>query len=320
MDKKIQSKILITGSNGFVGESLYKKLKIDDHDVIGSVRSKDKIINGQKCVIINDLNSQTTCLNALDGCDTVVHLAGRAHILNDKIVNPLEIFRNVNTDATLNLAEQAFKAGVKKFIFLSSIGVNGSSTNGVPYTINDTPLPHSPYAISKFEAEKGLDEISKRTGLQVIIIRSPAIYGKNAPGNFGLIEKFIRKGIPMPVGLINNKRSLVSIENLTDFISVIAAHPKKIEGVFFVSDGCDLSTLEIVKIMGEIIDKKARIFRFPLVILNLFFSLLGKKKSGDSLMLDFQFDISVSLKALEWDPPFKPLKLLESINKIRNKK
>ena len=306
MDKRKYNKILVTGSNGFVGKALCQTLRNRGDNCLGSVRDKALAIKGQDYIIVESLDANTDWRKALDGCDTVVHLAGRAHILNDNIADPLAAFRLTNTQGTLNLAEQAAECGVSRFIFLSSIGVNGAVTYGIPYSSNDYPSPHSPYAVSKLEAEIGLREIARRTTLDVVIIRSPAIYGKNAPGNFGLIQKFIKYGIPLPFGSIDNKRSLVAIENLVSFITVCIEHKRAENELFLVSDDHDLSTLEIVELMGKLIGKKPKTVKLPLKLLWCIFSILGKRKAALSLMADLQLDVDRSRELLEWSPPFSP--------------
>lgn len=306
MDQRKYNKILVTGSNGFVGKALCQALRDRGDNYLGSVRRKALAIKGQDFIIVESLDANTDWRKALDGCDTVVHLAGRAHILNDNIADPLAAFRLTNTQGTLNLAEQAAECGVSRFIFLSSIGVNGAVTSCFPYSSNDSPSPHSPYAVSKLEAEIGLRRIARRTTLDVVIIRSPAIYGKNAPGNFGLIQKFIKYGIPLPFGSIDNKRSLVAIENIVSFITVCIEHQRAKNELFLVSDDHDLSTLEIVELMGKLIGKKPKTVKLPLKLLWCIFTILGKRKAAVSLMADLQLDVDRSRELLEWSPPFSP--------------
>mgnify|MGYP006087232509 CR=1 FL=1 len=197
---------------------------------------------------------------------------------------------------------------------MSSIGVNGAVTSGQPFSSNDSPSPHSAYAASKLEAEIGLQLISKKTDMEVVIIRSPAIYGKNAPGNFGIIERFIKYGLPLPVGSIANKRSLVAIENIVSFITVCIEHQKAANELFLVSDNEDLSTLEVVELMGKLIGKKPKTIKLPLRFLWFVFTVLGKQKSGVSLMSDLQLDIGRSRELLDWSPPFSPRALIESFD------
>jgi len=314
MTKTINNKVLITGSNGFVGDALYKNLKLSGYEVIGSVRNNSRSISIQDQIIIESLDLNTDWKDALQGCNTVIHLAGRAHMLNDDAVDPLLEFRITNTEGTLNLAEQAVKYGVTRFIFMSSIGVNGSSTLDTPFRYDDPISPHSSYAISKHEAEIGLREIAKKSNLEVVIIRSPAIYGKNAPGNFGMIEKFINKGFPLPVGLINNKRSLIALDNIISFIELCIGHQNAANETFLVSDNQDLSTIEIVKLMGSFVGKRPRIIKLPLILLRVIFASLGKNKAGISLISNLQLDINPSLELLEWTPPFNPRDLLETLD------
>lgn len=299
-------KILVTGSNGFVGRALCPALRRGGYDVLASVRNKSLAMAGQNYIVVEGLSSNTQWRHALEGCDAVVHLASRAHILNDNTRDSLAAFRLTNTEGTLNLAQQAAECGVSRFIFLSSIGVNGAMTSGLPFSFDDSPSPHSPYAVSKLEAEIGLREIARRSALDVVIIRPPAIYGKNAPGNFGLIQKFIKYGIPLPFGLIDNKRSLVAIENIVSFITVCIEHQKAENELFLVSDDDDLSTLEIVELLGKIIGKKPNTVKLPLRLLWCILTILGKRKAAVSLMSDLQLDVDRSRKLLEWSPPFSP--------------
>ena len=299
-------KILVTGSNGFVGRALCSSLRYGGYDVLGSVRNKSLAMAGQNFIVVEGLDSNTQWRQALEGCYAVVHLAGRAHILNDNTRDALAAFRLTNTQGTLNLAEQAAECGVSRFIFLSSIGVNGAVTSGLPFSFDDSPYPHSPYAVSKLEAEIGLREIARCSDLDVVIIRPPAIYGKNAPGNFGLIQKFINYGIPLLFGSIDNKRSLVAIENIVSFITVCIEHQKAKNELFLVSDDDDLSTLEIVELLGKIIGKKPNMVKLPLKLLWCILTILGKRKAAVSLMSDLQLDVDRSLELLEWSPPFSP--------------
>lgn len=309
-----KTKILVTGSNGFVGKALCQELSDSGYSVLGSIRDSALLVEDQKYIVVETLDSETDWTVALEGCDIVIHLAARAHMLNDNVDDPLVAFRLTNTQGTLNLAEQAAKCGVSRFIFLSSIGVNGATTSGIPFNSNDLPSPHSPYAVSKLEAEIGLRSIAQRTSLDVVIIRPPAIYGRNAPGNFGVIEKFIKLGIPLPVGSIDNKRSLVAIQNIVSFIAVCIEHKNAVNELFFVSDNQDLSTLEVIMLMGKLIAKKPRTFKLPLKFVRFIFAVLGKQKAGVSLMSDLQIEIDRSRELLEWSPPFSPRVLIENVD------
>ena len=215
----------------------------------------------------------------LVGVETVVHLAARVHMMHDNAADPLAEFRAINLAGTINLARQAAGAGVRRFVFLSSIGVNGAATElNKPYTSDDTPAPHSYYAVSKHEAGIGLREIAIETGMQVVIIRPPLIYGANAPGNFGSLLRMVRRGVPLPLGLAtHNRRSFVSLNNLVDFIITCIHHPNAANQTFLVSDGCDLSTTELLRRMGNALGKSARLIPVPVAVLEAGAALFGRR-------------------------------------------
>ena len=212
--------ILLTGSTGFIGSFLTQHLHQKSYSIIAAVRQiSDAFSPDIKQVSVTDILPSTNWTSAINKVDTSIHLAARAHILKDQATDPLAAFRETNTYATLNLAQQAANAGVRRFIFISSIGVNGNQTYAKPFTADDLPTPAEPYAISKHEAEIGLRQIATETGMEVIIIRPPLVYGANAPGNFGQLIKTVARGIPLPLGNIHNQRSLVALPNLIDLIT-----------------------------------------------------------------------------------------------------
>lgn len=302
----------MTGANGFIGTRLCQYLSGKGITVKQSVRRRHNRPVNDDTVII-DLNHQDVDWGtALQDCKSVVHLASRVHMLNDTLNDPLAAFREVNVDGTLNLARQAAANNVEKFIFLSSIGVNGAETFGKPYTHNDVPAPHSPYAISKYEAELALHSISESSGMELIIVRSPAVYGKNAPGNFGLVEKFIKKGIPLPLSSIKNRRSLLALENLVDFIFVCLHHPLVGNKTFLVSDGVDLSTPEIIKIIGALVGERAKLAITPTSLLKLLFFITKRQQAGQSLLGDLQINALETFEFLDWTPPFDPILFLKN--------
>ncbi|MDA7717837.1 NAD-dependent epimerase/dehydratase family protein [Pseudomonadales bacterium] len=305
-------KILITGSNGFVGRALYDELRARDYDVRGSVRDLAKFVGEQSNVVVGSLDNKTDWEGALGGCTTVIHLAGRAHIFNDRASDPASDFRRVNTEGTINLAEQAVVEGVERFIFVSSIGVNGSKSCEVPITAGSDVNPHSPYAKSKLDAEVGLRKIACKSNMEVVIVRPPAIYGIDAPGNFGLIEAGISKGIPLPFGSIVNRRSLIYLRNLTSFLAVCIEHQEVGGELFVIDDNNDLSTPEIVLVMAGLSDKRARIIKFPQSILSFLLRAIGKDKVRESLMENFQIDSSATRALTGWTPPFNPRDFFQS--------
>ena len=310
-------KILITGSNGFVGKALYEELKNLDYKLIGSVRDISKRDSSQLNVIVGSIDGKTNWETALDGCSVVIHLAGRAHILNDKSEDPYSDFYSINTEGTINLAKQSIKKGVKRFIFVSSIGVNGSKSGETAITAKTAINPNSPYAKSKIEAEIALQQMSSKNNMELVIVRPPAIYGKDAPGNFGLIEKFLKKGIPLPFGSIKNKRSLIYLHNLTSFLAVCVENKYLADRVLVVDDNEDLSTSEIVLLIACLSNSRARIINFPKFILSFLLKTIGKNKMKESLMNNLKIDSSVPRDITGWEPPFNPKKLLLKSNLIK---
>lgn len=293
------SKILVTGANGFVGSALCEALLKKEKHVIQTVRTKSR---ENECAI-GDLSASTDWSSALAGCNTVIHLAARVHVMNDKSTDPLAAFRAVNVDATVNLARQAAQSGVKRFIFISSIGVNGAETFSEPFSELSEPQPHSDYALSKFEAGKGLRDICSQFGMEFVIIKPPLVYGAHAPGNFRSLLKFVHKGLPLPLSLINNQRSMVYLENLVDFIQLCVVSPKAANQVFLVADGTDVSTPELIRLLGQGMGKPDRLFPLPVRVLELGASLLGRQSMYQQLCGSLQVDITKAQTLLGWVPP-----------------
>lgn len=293
--------ILITGSNGFVGAALTALLKAKCKKVIECVRKSDKPSDIYQ---VGNIDSVTDWSIPLVGCRYVVHLAARAHILDEESVDPLTLYRSVNTEGTLNLARQAASAGVKRFIFLSSIGVNGNQTHTRPFSVNDRESPHSAYAISKYEAEVGLKEIARSSNMEVVVIRAPLVYGKNAPGNFSNLVRLVKMGSPLPLGAVtNNRRSFVAIDNLVDLIVLCIYHSAAANRIFFAADGEDLSTASLLKRLGIAMNKTVRLFWVPPFILKTVAICLGKRSMAQQLLGDLQVDISHTRQILSWSPP-----------------
>jgi nucleoside-diphosphate-sugar epimerase len=253
-------------------------------------------------VVANPLNADEDWSSVLDEQQVVIHAAARAHVMKDEVADPLSEYRRVNVDGTLNLARQAAAAGVKRFIFISSIGVNGNS-NIRPFTENDTPNPAECYARSKWEAEQGLWEIHRDSGMEVVIIRPPLVYGRGAPGNFGSLIRWVEKGVPLPLGAVKNQRSLVSLDNLVDLIIACLDHPAAANEVFLAGDGEDLSTTELLRGVGKAMGKPARLIPVPESMLMAGATLLGKKAIAQRLLGSLQVDISKARELLGWEPP-----------------
>lgn len=298
---------LITGGNGFVGRALISHVLARGCEVRISLRRQpraDQIV-GLETVEIDSLSSKTDWTVALRDVDQVVHLAARVHIMNDKSADPLAEFRRVNFEGTANLARQAAVAGVRRFVYLSSIKVNGEFTEvGQPFTADDDPAPEDPYGVSKHEAERALCQIAAETGMEVVIIRSPLVYGPGVKANFESMIRWLVRGVPLPLAAVTqNRRSLVAIDNLVDLIRTCLIHPAAANQTFLVSDGEDLSTASLLKRMGAALGHPARLFYVPPSMLQIGAGLVNKPGIYQRLCGSLQLDIAKTRVLLDWTPP-----------------
>lgn len=301
----MENAILLTGASGFVGGRVLQRLSREGgRAVVAAVRSVNASLPaGVATVLVDGLGPATNWSRALEGVDVVVHCAARAHVMKEVAVDPLTVYRQVNVEGTLALARQAALAGVRRFVFISSIGVNGNQTS-VPFTVNDEPCPQEPYAVSKFEAEQGLISLSSELGMEIVIIRPPLVYGSGAPGNFGSLLKWVGKGIPLPLGAVqNNRRSFVAVDNLVDLIVTCIDHPSAANQTFLVADGEDVSTAELLQRMARAMNRKARLLPVPVWMLEKAASLLGKGDVARRLCGSLQLDITHTRQHLAWVPP-----------------
>jgi UDP-glucose 4-epimerase len=240
---------------------------------------------------------------ALDGVDVVVHCAARVHVMKESAADPMTEFRRVNVAGTLNLARQAAAAGVRRFVFMSSIKVNGENTlPGRPFTADDVPAPTGHYATSKHEAEEGLRELARQTGLEVVVIRSVLVYGPRVKGNFLAMMRWLEKGIPLPLGRIHNRRSAVALDNLVDLIVACLHHPAAANQIFLVSDGEDLSTTELLRRTAAAMGRPARLIPVPAIVLRAVAGLLVHPQIAERLCGSLQVDITRTTAALGWTP------------------
>lgn len=302
-------KVLVTGANGFIGSSLVPKLEAVAHVARSAVRQDSGAAQGKAVgdlVCIGNIDSSTRWDKALVGVDVVIHLAARVHVMHETTDNPLDAFRKVNVQGTLNLARQAAEAGVKRFIYVSSIKVNGDRTLEFPYTDDDIPAPVDPYAISKHEAEKTLLEFGRVSGMDVVIVRPPLVYGSAVGGNFKRLMQLIERGIPLPFASIRNARSMVSVQNLVDFLIRCLEHPKAAGEIFLVADGKDWSTPELIRSIAREMNVPAHLFSFPLSLLNPIAHMAGQGQALQRLCYSLVVDISKAREYLDWTPPQSP--------------
>lgn len=295
--------VLLTGSTGFVGSALLAELKkLPDFRVVSAVRSAVVSVSDD-VVVVGNIDGTTDYSSALNGVDVMVHAAARAHIMRDEVSDPLAEYRKVNVEGTLNLAKQAVAADVKRFIFISSIGVHGLNSSR-PFKETDIEAPHDAYAISKCEAEQGLRKLATETGLEVVIIRPPLVYGGAAPGNFRSLINLANKSVPLPFGAVNNHRSMVYVGNLVSFIIHCIQHPMAANQTFLVSDGEDVSLRNLVTYIRLCFGRSPRLLPVPVGLFKLAGALTGKRGVVDRLVGDLQVDSSKARSLLGWAPPY----------------
>nr|WP_287110480.1 SDR family oxidoreductase [Methylobacillus sp.] len=295
--------MLVTGATGFVGKALCNYLRQHGYYVTAVGRADNvqaRVLDYQ----VISIDYQTDWSGILDNVGVVIHLAARVHVMEEQLANPLGAYRETNVDGTLNLARQAAQAGVRRFIFVSSIKVNGEQTlPGKPFVADDMPVPEDAYGISKFEAEQGLMALAKETGMEVVIIRPPLVYGPGVKGNFASMMKLVKSGIPLPLGAIHNQRSLVAIDNLVNLIVTCIDHPAAANQVFLVSDGEDLSTSDLLRRLAKAAGVSSRLIPVPAHWLEMGLNMCGKRLIAQRLLGSLQVDISKTRELLGGGPP-----------------
>lgn len=301
-------KLLITGANGFVGQALCVHLAKQHHAVTAQARKSYSLSFVEQetqylCRRIADLDHISEEKRSLEGFDALIQCAARVHQVNDTSADPLAAYREVNTQATLALATAAAQAGVRRFVFLSSVKVNGEFTCADEPFVADQAAPQDPYAISKWEAEQGLREIAAKTGMHVVIIRPPLVYGPGVKANFLTMMRWLYRGIPLPFGAINNQRSLVALPNLVDFITLCLTHPKAANQTFLISDQQDLSTSQLLRGLGHALHRPARLIPVPQSLLENGLKALGKNGIAQRLCGNLTVDSSPASELLDWKPP-----------------
>ena len=294
-------KLLVTGASGFVGRALVSQLISRGRAVVGTVRHDSRELPpGAARVVVGDLAPDTDWRAALAGIDVVVHLAARVHVMRDSVADPLAEFRRVNVEATKSLARQSAAAGAARFVYLSSVKVNGESGF---YRESDAPAPGDAYGVSKREAELALSEISAETGMSVVVIRPPLVYGPGVKANFRALMRAVAQGLPLPFGAVDNRRSLVALDNLVDFIIRCAEHPDAVNETFLVSDGEDLSTADLIRRLARAMGRRARLVPVPPSVLMALATIVRRQDAAQRLLGSLQVDISKARRMLAWTPP-----------------
>ena len=296
--------VLGTGANGFVGRAVCERLHAQGVPFVAATRTPQTVCE-RASVAVGPVCKNTTWSQALEGCASVIHLAARVHVMRDSEQNPLQACRQVNVDGTLALAQQAVRAGVRRFVFVSSIKVNGEHTlPGHPFRADDTAAPTDAYASSKYEAEQELFELGRQTGLEVVVVRPPLVYGFGAKANFGQLMRWVALGRHLPLGAItHNRRSLIGVDNLADLLLRCVVHPAAAGRVFLASDAQDVSTAELVQRIGLALNRPSRLLRVPVPLLEALARLTGRKAFMQRLSSSLQLDITDTQSALDWQPP-----------------
>jgi nucleoside-diphosphate-sugar epimerase len=302
-DEVDQMKYLLTGTSGFVGRALVERLKLHG-DIVVEVGRRQSTGSTGCFYQVNDISADTDFAEAFDGCDAVIHLAARVHIMHDSATDPLAAFQAVNLHGTVNLARQAARAGARRFVYVSSIKVNGEYTGSQPFTEADEPQPQDPYAVSKWQAEQALHEIGRETGMEIVIVRPPLVYGPGVKANFYSLLKLVSKALPLPLGSIHNRRSMIYVGNLVDALIACATHPAAAGQTYLVSDGEAVSTPQLVKEIATAMQRPKRIFPFPLSAMRFCARMVGKSSAVDRLTQSLEIDSSKIRNELDWHPPY----------------
>lgn len=297
--------IMLTGASGFVGSAILHVARLRGLSICPVYRSKASIVGVPllSSVIKPTLNADVDWAAVLVNVDVVIHAAARVHVFDKVSDNSLTEFRKVNVDGTLNLARQAVLAGVRRFVFISSIGVNGTETSEHPFNATDVPAPMEPYAVSKLEAETGLQLLAKQSGMELVIIRPPLVYGPAAPGNFGRLLRAVEMERWLPLGAIHNRRTFVALDNLVDLILLCTHHPAAANEVFLAGDAEDISTTDLLLRLGIVLGRRTRLLSVPVRLLEFCAGLLGQRTMVRKICGNLQVDITKTCDLLNWTPP-----------------
>jgi UDP-glucose 4-epimerase len=293
-----QKKILVTGAAGFVGRFVCQELRRQHMDFIGSARSP----NRSDISHVAELSTTTNWAEVLDDIDAVIHLAARVHVMNEEVNAEIESYRDLNLYATMHLAQEAIKHGVRRFIFVSTIKVNGESSGEAVFSPEDVPEPHGSYSISKLEAEQALRALCQRSAMELVIVRPPLVYGPGVRANFLRLIQLVRLGVPLPLASVTAERSMIAVENLANFLVLLCVHPGVANRTWLISDGHDLRISDLIRLIASAMEKRARLFPVPVSVLKLLAQLTGKSDQLDRFVRPLRADISAAVNELGWRP------------------
>jgi UDP-4-keto-D-FucNAc 4-reductase len=298
--------VLVTGASGFIGTVTCDALRQAGWNVLGTVRER---ADHQGLIAVGDIGAMTVAdwLPLMVGVEVIIHLAGRAHVLKETMANPLTEFRRVNTEGTRRLMLAAEQSKVRRFVFVSSIGVNGDVSGEKGFTEDSLVNPHKPYAVSKYEAELLLRSMAAQSGMELVLVRPPLVYGAGVKGNFAKLQKLVAKGIPLPVGLANNRRTLVSVTNLANFLVCCATHPQAAGELFLIGDDRAISTKEIVKLLAQGMHKKVWLVPIPPILARFGAQLIGKQDIYNQLFGSLTVNTDKARHLLQWQAATGPI-------------
>lgn len=314
----VSKSYLVTGANGFVGQALCAELLARGNKVRAAVRtmnSLETLSDNYESVVIAAINGETDWAEAFCGVDVIVHLAARVHVMRENAADPLAAFREINVAGTERLARAAASSGVRRMVYVSSIKVNGEQTSVIPFSETDAPAPQDPYGISKCEAELALHNVAKETGLEVVIVRPPLVYGPGVGGNFLRLLKLVSRGVPLPLASIHNQRSMVYLGNFVDVLIICATHQAAAGKTYLVSDGDDISTPLLMQCIANLMGKHSWLWPLPSTLLKLAGSMTGRLNEVERLIGSLQVDSSKIRSELQWVPPYTVQQgLCETVN------